>query len=469
MKKILYWVIFLLFIVGSFLFGSWYGHRESPKTKRPGDVPLSSADRAQQDSEEVPSSFPPGTVRISPQRQQIIGVRIGQVTKTSPTFILRTLGRVAVDETRIYRLNAAVDGWIQETYNNSTGSLVKKEETLATFYSPDFLAAEQAYIFALNSLDRFQAGGKETPDQIQLTKLNVQQYINSLRNLGMGEYQIKTLARTRQHTENIFITAPVTGFILARNVSPGQRFEKGTEWYRLADLSRVWILADLFENEIQWVKPGAKVRVTLPYRKKTFQAIASTVLPQFDPASRTLKVRLEMENPEFVLRPDMFVDVELPVQMPPTVTIPLDAILDSGLKRTVFVDRGQGLFEPREVETGWRLGDWVEIIKGLETGERIVVSGNFLIDSESKMELAAAGMYSTLSQDPVCGLEVSIKKAEKAGWKTTYGGNTYYFSSDDCQREFERDPERFVKKEDKESPAGQTTSPKAYKKQEPPA
>jgi Cu(I)/Ag(I) efflux system membrane fusion protein len=141
----------------------------------------------------------------------------------------------------------------------------------------------------------------------------------------------------------------------------------------------------------------------------------------------------------------MFVDVEFPVTLPPALTVPADAILDSGLRKTVFVDRGNGFFEPREVETGWRAGNRVEVVKGLEPGERIVVSGNFLIDSESKLEMAAMGMQGTLSKDPVSGLEVSARKADKEGRKSTLRGKTYYFSSEESKHQFEKNPERYVK------------------------
>jgi RND family efflux transporter MFP subunit len=261
----------------------------------------------------------------------------------------------------------------------------------------------------------------------------------------MSEQQMKELASTKQITDKIFIVAPATGFIIARDVSPGQQFEKGAEWYRIADLSRVWVLADLFRNEAEYVRPGMKVRVTIPETKKTFNAVASTVLPQFDATSRTLKVRLELDNPGYTLRPDMFVDVEIPVTLPSALTIPADAVLDSGLKKTVFVDQGNGIFEPREVETGWRIGNRVEIISGLKPGERIVISGNFLIDSESKLEMAAAGMQGTLSKDPVCGIEVSVTKSEKARLKASYGGKTYYFDSEKCKEQFEKDPKRYAK------------------------
>jgi Cu(I)/Ag(I) efflux system membrane fusion protein len=391
------------------------------------------------------SSLPPGAVQITPEKQQMIGVRITQVEKEPHRFVLRTLGRVAADGTRIYRINIAVDGWIQKTFDKGEGSLVKENELLASFYSPEFLAAEQAYIYALGSLNRFQKSGHEKPEQINLTELNVQQYKDSLRNLGMGKRQIERMAHTRQFTENIDIEAPVTGFVIGRNVSPGERFEKGQELYKIADLNRVWILVDMFENEAHDLPAGTSVQVSLPYKKKVFQATVSDVLPLFDGTSRTLKVRLTADNPGYFLRPDMFVDVEIPIELAPAITVPSEAVLDSGLRKTVFVDRGNGFFEPREVETGWRHGKLVEIVKGLDPGEKIAISGNFLIDSESKMEIAAAGMVGTLSKDPVCGMDVSVSKAEKLGGKSTFRGRTCYFCSHECKLQFEKEPGRYVK------------------------
>jgi Cu(I)/Ag(I) efflux system membrane fusion protein len=389
----------------------------------------------------------PDTVRVSPEKQQMIGIKTAVVAKAAVIHTIRTVGRVAADEKRIYRLNAAVDGWIKETYSNTTGSLVKKGERLATYYAPDFLAAEQAYIYALSSLDRFQASGNETPAQIALTRVNVKQYIDSLSNLGMSELQIREIAHTRQYTENIYVVAPASGFIIARNVSIGQRFEKGTEWYRIADLGKVWVLADLFRNEVEYVRPGQKVKITIPHRKKEFQSLVSNVLPQFDQNSRTLKVRLELDNPGYVLRPDMFVDVEFPVQLPAAMTVPMDAVVDSGLRKTVFMDRGNGIFEPRQVETGWRLGDRIEITKGLMADERIVVSGIFLIDSESRMKAAAAQVTRApqRARDPVCGMEVDIAKVKAVGRISEYHNKTYYFCMDECKTSFKQKPEQYVK------------------------
>jgi Cu(I)/Ag(I) efflux system membrane fusion protein len=459
----------LLLCAVFFLAGAWYGKGRGAGTAGPGGRkilhyvdPMNPAHTspepglapcgmkmepvyADEDGKGRDPSLPPGAVKLNSQRQQLLGVRVAPVEKAPYTHNLRALGKVAIDETLIYRLNSSADGWIRKTFDNATGAVVKKDEVLAIFYAPEFLGAEQAYIFALSSLDRFKSSQATAPPElISQTMVSVQQYVDALRNLGMSDLQISEMERTRQYNENIYIMAPATSFIIARNVSPGQRFDKGTEWYRLADLRRVWVLVDLYENEAQYIKPGEKVQVTYPYQKKTFQATVSQVLPIFDPATRTLKVRLELDNPDYLLRPDMFVDAVFPIKLPPTISVPVDAVLDSGLKKTVFVDRGNGYFEPRKVETGWRLGDRMEITRGLQPGEKIVVSGNFLIDSESRMKLAAAGMFGEVSQDPVCGMNVDESKAKAAGRKSEYGGRTYYFCADQCKEKFARTPGQYL-------------------------
>jgi Cu(I)/Ag(I) efflux system membrane fusion protein len=441
MKRLPLLILLIFVMSGSFLAGMWYVHQGQlqSSTDQPREVATSPAPAGTADRE-----FSPGAVEISPERQQLIGLKTELVEKRGGSATLRALGRVAVDETRIYRITSAVDGWIVEIAPRTTGDLVRKNEILGSYYAPEYLSAQQAYLYALGAMDRFQASGKETPGQIGLSKANIQQYKDTLRNLGMGNLQIEEIARTRLYTEKIHIYSPLTGFILARNLSGGERFEKGKELYRLADLSRVWILADTYEDEASHLKPGTAVKVSLPNQNKTFEARVSTTLPQFDAATRTLKIRLEAANPQFTLRPDMFVDVEIPVTYPPALTAPADAVLDSGLKKTVFVDRGDGFFEPREVQTGRRHGDRVEITKGLAEGERIVVSGNFLVDSESRMQLSASGVYGTLAKDPVCGRDVSVRKAEREGLKTIQGGRTYYFSSMECKQKFDRDPARFA-------------------------
>ena len=401
------------------------------------------------------SEFAPGTVSVGPEKRQLAGIRIAEVRKEPVTHTLRVLGRVAADETALYVINAATAGWVMGISDVTPGALVKKDQVLATFYAPEVLGAQQSYLYSLNTYDRLKNEGQALPSQMTSVEVSIQQYRDALHNLGMSDIQMDAIARTKERVQEIEMRSPATGIVVARNIFLGLKFVQGTEFFRIADLRRVWILLDVYANETQYLKPGARTRVSLAGRNERFEAVVSDVLPLFDPASRTMKVRLEADNPAYVLRPDMFVDVELPVTLEETLTVPADAVLDTGLKRTVFVDRGAGFFEPREVETGRRLGNIVEIVKGLAPGERIVVSGTFLIDSESRMELAAAGMTGDLSLDPVCGRPVSVRKAEEAGRKAVHEGKTYYFCSAECQELFVKDPGKY---------AGRTDDPAAVEK-----
>jgi len=385
----------------------------------------------------------PGTVTISADQQQLIGVKTALVEKSPANQQLRLQGRVTPDELRTYVINATIDGWITGVGKSTTGSIVRKNEVLATFYSPEFLSAGQALIYALNSMDRSMGAGganQAQKDQMQQFNVSLKQYRDALRNLGMGELQIEEMIRTRKYMENVDIVAPGNGLITVRNISPGQRFERGKELYRIADLSRVWILVDTYGADADYFKPGMRLNVSLPNRTATYSARVSSVPPVFDPASRTLKVRLETENPGTVLRPDMFVDVELPVKMPAMLSIPLEALLDSGLKKTVYVEKSAGVFEPREVQTGRSLGSRIEILSGLTAGERIAISGTFLLDSESRMKTSAAGISSTPRQDPVCGMYVDEARSREKGLIVESGETTHFFCSDDCKQKFKKNP-----------------------------
>jgi len=213
--------------------------------------------------------------------------------------------------------------------------------------------------------------------------------------------------------------------------------------YQIADLSRIWIFADLLENEARATRPGMLVRVFSPNLKLSFNARVSEVPPAFDPVTRLMRVRLEAENPRRALWPGMFIDAEFPIELPATVSVPADAVLDSGLRKTVFVAHDGGYFEPRLVETGWRFGERVQVTRGLEPGERVVVAGNFLLDSESRMRAAAAGIEAP-SKDPVCGMDVDRVKAKAAGRTSEYQGTTYYFCADQCKRKFDSNPAQYT-------------------------
>lgn len=382
------------------------------------------------------SSGVPGTVQLSPEQQQIIGVRIAEVEEdVSATRTLRTVGRIAADESRVLRVVAAIDGWVRSVPPIVTGTMVRKDVVLASLYNRDFLTAQQSYLYALNLKDRLH---NENAEQLKLIEAQIRSAEDNLEFLGISETQLKEIARTRQVTRNMELRSPLAGVVLARNAFTGLRFDRGNELFQIADLSHVWVLTDAFDGDAQYFKPGMVARLTIPRSKTILQAKVSNSVPQFDSASRTLKVRLETANPGIVLRPDMLVDVELPIKLPSGVSIPADAVVDSGLRKRVYVDRGGGSFEPREIETGWRERDRVQILKGLVPGERIAASGTFLLDSESRLKADSAGAYGVSVKDAVCGMDIDKDKANAAGRKSDHAGITYYFCSETCKRKFDQ-------------------------------
>ena len=412
----------------------------------------------------------PGAVGIDVDRQQLFGIRLAAVERSSGTDKLRVLGRVAPEDTRVYRINSGMEGFIRETFEDSVGIHVKKDQLLATYYGPDSLSVASGFLAASKNVPGAlgKDGNRTMPYPGALSKQgssSLQGYTDRLRNLGFSDVQIRQMAESGQLPESVEIVAPADGFILARNITPGQHFDHATEFYRIADISRVWILADILGSEAQNFRPGTIARVTLAEGAKTFSARVSNVLPQVDPVSRTLKLRLEADNPGFALRPDMFVDVELPVSMPAGLAVPVDAVIDSGEDQRVFVQRANGVFEPRKVQTGWRSGDRVEIVKGLSEGERVVASGTFLVDSESRLKSpqgASKGephenkvQPKSNTQSPVavsdgkvkdaaCGMMIDKAAAIAEGHTLTRDGVTYYFCSERCKKKFSAQPEHYA-------------------------
>ena len=396
-----------------------------------------------------------GTVKISLEQQQLIGVRVVEAMKTPGAYHITVPGRVAADDTRTYRLTVGVDGVVLSTFDDSVGSLVKKDEVLATFGSPEFLTAESTFLASWIRAPESKyeyASPKEWKDQTLMLAAS------RLRALGMSESQVKELIKTKKVAESIDVAAPVNGVILARNISAGQRIDKGAEFYRVADLSHVWIIASLQEGEADALGPGAIAKISLPNREKTWSARVSHVVPQLDPTTRVMQVRLELDNPGLVLRPDMFVTVDVEVRVPDALTVPSEALLDSGTAKIVYVDHGNGTFEPRRVQIGRHSGGQVEIVAGLTPGEKVVVSGNFLLDSESRLRFPQRGTSSTDShilavssadlpktaKDPACGMDVTPAESVKAGNTEKYDGTTYYFCSRGCREKFHADPRSHI-------------------------
>jgi RND family efflux transporter MFP subunit len=361
------------------------------ESDRPGTTPCCGMAFEPVYAPEAPSSASgavaaePGSIAVTSETQQLIGVRVGAVERAAGTERLRLFGRVAAGETQVYTVNVGLDGYIRDLASVTTGSHVRKDQWLATFTSPEARQPLSAYVQTLDVLDR-ERKINSGAQQIAAAEASRDVAIDRLLTFGMSPVQIEDIRRTRLVVTTIKVTSPVDGIVLSRTVAGNQKIERGTELFRLADLRRVWILADVPAADAHYVTPGMNARVVIAGRAASLPARVSTVLPQFDPSTQSMKIRLEVANPDFVFRPDMFVDVDLEVPFAPSILVPADAIVTSGLRNSVFVERSAGIFEPREVELGRRLGNRVAVERGLEPFERIAVSGTFLLDSESRMK-----------------------------------------------------------------------------------
>ena len=316
----------------------------------------------------------------------MIGVEYGSARYETVRDSIHAAARIGLDETRVAKVQTRLDGWIDQVYVDSVGKLVRKGDPLFTVYSPDALATQQEYLLAVKGRDMMRdspVGPMGDPDSL------VNAARRRLELWDISEPQLDELARTGKPLRNLTVYSPVSGFVTERNAFARQRVTPETMLYTIADLSVAWALADVYEYEAAGVRVGQPAALTLAYLPgRTFRGRVSYILPQVDPATRTLKVRIELPNPTFELKPDMYGQVELETGGRRMLVAPQSAVLNSGDRQTVFVDAGNGTFEPRQVTIGRQLEDRVEILGGLKPGERIVTSGNFLLDSESQMKAA---------------------------------------------------------------------------------
>ena len=333
----------------------------------------------------------PGAVEISPARQQLMGVTTARVEYRLLDKTIRTVGNVALDETRLANVHVKVSGWIQKVWVDYTWQQVKKGDPLFTLYSPELLASEQEYLLALkaerelgtSSFREVAVGGKSLLEAAR----------RRLSLWDLTDAQIRELEETGQPQREITFYAPASGYVLERKAFPNQYVTPGTELYRLADLSTIWVQADVYEFEAPNVSLGQEATLTagsLP--GQTVRGRLVYIYPEVKPDTRTLTVRMEFANADLQLKPGMFVNVDLRRSLGRQLTVPVDAVLDSGRRQMVFVDRGGGSFQPREVQLGERTETLVTVLRGLRAGEKVVTRANFLIDSESNLRQAVSGM-----------------------------------------------------------------------------
>jgi Cu(I)/Ag(I) efflux system membrane fusion protein len=341
---------------------------------------------------------PAGTVWIDPVTVQNIGVRTARVERRTIGRVIYTLGRIEYNEQELYSLHPKTEGWVEGIRVETTGAEISRGDILLSLYSPQLVSTQQEYLLALKSLDTLQSSSFS--DASRGAKQLLDTSLERLRFLDVQEHQIEELRRTRTVKKQLHIHAPAGGIVTHVGVRDGQYITPKDELYTIANLSRVWVLVDIYEDELPWVKQGDSADMTImaaPGQK--FSGELTYIYPYADSATRTVKARLEFDNPEHQLKPNMFANVSIKAgARPDIVAVPSEAIIRSGLREKVFVVREPGKFEPREVVIGVSSEGYTEVREGLEPGEEVVVSAQFLIDSESKLSEAMTKMQSVGQQ-----------------------------------------------------------------------
>ena len=335
------------------------------------------------------SALPPGAVAIPAVARQLIGVRSAAAAYTTLTQEIRTVGTVGYDERGLTQVTLKTSGWVRDVFVNSIGRPVRKGEPLFTFYSPDLLASQDEYLLAV----RTQVQLDTSP--IDEAKANAASLMASarerLRLWDLTDGQITALERRGKAEPVLTVYAPSSGIVLKREALPGKYVEPGTTLYEVADLSTVWISADIYESEVASVKLDQRISVSFAaYPGEIFRGSKVFIYPSLNAEARTVRVRFELPNPGLKLKPGMYGNVILQTDAAKTLVVPKEAVLETGLRQLVFMDRGEGRYEQRLVKLGRRSQDHVEVMEGLKDGDRIVTSANFLLDAESKLTSASS-------------------------------------------------------------------------------
>ncbi|MGA2466517.1 MAG: efflux RND transporter periplasmic adaptor subunit [Thermodesulfobacteriota bacterium] len=333
----------------------------------------------------------PGTVQISPEKQQLIGVKFGTVEMRPLEKVIRTVGRIDYDEKRIVTVSPKIGGWIEDLYVDFTGRFVKQGEPLLTIYSPELVSTQEEYLIALRA--KRDLSKSPFPEVAGSGDSLAESAKRRLKLWDISDDQIKTLEESGQAKKTLTLYSPFSGFVLEKAAYKGMNVMPGVALFKLADLSVVWLYADVYEYELPFVRLGQQASVQLASMPgETFTGRAVYIYPSLNPETRTAKVRFEIPNSRERLKPEMYANVEIKVHLGQKLTVPEGAIIDTGLRQLAIIDKGNGYFEPREVKVGSKVDNYYEVIKGLKAGERVVTSANFLIDSESKLKEAVGGM-----------------------------------------------------------------------------
>ncbi len=337
------------------------------------------------------AEIPQDAVFVSTERQQISGVRYGKAEVRTLERKIRTVGRMEFDEKKISTINPKIGGWIEDLYVDYTGKMVRKGQPLLTIYSPELVAAQEEVLLAVKAKKILGASPiaeiSEGGDRL------LQGAIRRLQLWDITPQQIENLEKTGEVKKTMVLYAPGDGFVMEKNAFKGMALQPGMALYKIGDLSSIWVIADIYESELPFIKIGDKAQISLAYYPgETFEGTATYIYPSLDPKTRTAKVRFDLPNPEYKLKPEMWANVELKIPLGRKLVVPEDAVMDSGTMQMVFVDQGQGQFESRHIQVGSKVQGYYEVLSGLKAGEKVVTSANFLIDSESRIRMGGGGM-----------------------------------------------------------------------------
>lgn len=394
------WIVLLL-VLSWVIFGcgkgkettTHQGHKEEVKqeAKKADDMEMKGLTMESIQKEGKMEEVAPGTVQISPEKQQLIGVKFGTVEMRPLEKVIRTVGRVDYDEKRIVTVSPKIGGWIEDLYVDFTGRFVKQGEPLLTIYSPELVSTQEEYLIALRA--KRDLSKSSFPEVAGSGDSLAESAKRRLKLWDINDDQIKALEESGHAKKTLTLYSPFSGFVLEKAAYKGMNVMPGVALFKLADLSVVWLIADVYEYELPFIRLGQQASVQLSYIPgEIFTGKAIYIYPSLNPETRTAKVRFELPNPHGKLKPEMYANVEIKVHLGQKLTVPEGAIIDTGLRQLAIIDKGNGYFEPREVKVGSKVDSYYEVIKGLKAGERVVTSANFLIDSESKLKEAVGGM-----------------------------------------------------------------------------
>jgi membrane fusion protein, copper/silver efflux system len=353
-----------------------------------------------EEAEEESASAVPGyaIVRVAPERRQMMGITVEEARVMDFVQSIRTVGRVTIDETRLHHVHTKFEGFIEEIFLNFIGQEVSVGQPLFSIYSPELLATEREYLLALRAQEQMARSGQGA----NLPGVNLLESARQRLALwDIGQEQIEQLEQTRQPVKNVIMRSPVSGFVSAKTAVQGMRIMPSDSAYDITDLSVVWIMADIYEANLASVRIGQPASVQLPYQPgQVWKGHINYIDPTLDAKTRTVKARIELSNPDGIMKPDMYAEVELNASMGRGLAVPESTVIATGERYIVFVSKGEGVYEPREVKIGVKVRGYYQIEKGLSAGEMVATEANFLLDSESKLKASISGTATSSEHKP---------------------------------------------------------------------